>query len=110
MWVSTFLGKIERRRERERKWERKRRRVQKPENVVTNGLERKASYSPNQAMGHWNAAAPFQLAASDMTMLKVGNTYWERPPFLSRPNKLGRFTAEAGLGFRREDRQVIFRV
>ena len=32
---------------------------------------------PNQVRGHWNAAAPLQLVVSDMTMLKVGTTYWE---------------------------------
>ena len=32
---------------------------------------------PNQVRGHWNAAAPLQLVVSDMTILKVGTTYWE---------------------------------
>ena len=32
---------------------------------------------PNRVRGHWNAAAPLQLVVSDMTILKVGTTYWE---------------------------------
>ena len=31
----------------------------------------------NEVNGHWNAAKPLQIVVSDMTMFKVGNTYWE---------------------------------
>ena len=31
----------------------------------------------NEVKGRWNAARPLQLVVSDMTMFKVGNTYWE---------------------------------
>ena len=29
------------------------------------------------SIGRWNATRPLQLVVSDMTMFKVGNTYWE---------------------------------
>ena len=32
----------------------------------------------NEVKGRWNATRPLQLVVSDMTMFKVGNTYWER--------------------------------
>ena len=31
----------------------------------------------NEVKGRWNATQPLQLVVSDMTMFKVGNTYWE---------------------------------
>lgn len=31
----------------------------------------------NEVKGRWNAARPLQLVVSDMTIFKVGNTYWE---------------------------------
>ena len=31
----------------------------------------------NEVKGRWNATRPLQLVVSDMTMFKVGNTYWE---------------------------------
>ena len=31
----------------------------------------------NEVRGRWNATRPLQLVVSDMTMFKVGNTYWE---------------------------------
>lgn len=31
----------------------------------------------NKVKGRWNATQPLQLVVSDMTMFKVGNTYWE---------------------------------
>ena len=31
----------------------------------------------NEVRGRWNATQPLQLVVSDMTMFKVGNTYWE---------------------------------
>ena len=32
---------------------------------------------PNRVRGRWNANAPLQIVVSDMTVLKVGRTYWE---------------------------------
>ena len=32
---------------------------------------------PNRVKGRWNASAPLQIVVSDMTILKVGRTYWE---------------------------------
>ena len=51
--------------------------IQGPEKGVIDGLERKGIVFPNQVRGHWNAAAPLQLVVSDITILKVGTTYWE---------------------------------
>ena len=51
--------------------------IQGPEKGVIDGLERKGIVFPNRVRGHWNAAAPLQLVVSDMTILKVGTTYWE---------------------------------
>lgn len=31
----------------------------------------------NEVKGRWNATRPLQIVVSDMTMFKVGNTYWE---------------------------------
>ena len=31
----------------------------------------------NEVRGRWNATEPLQLVVSDMTIFKVGNTYWE---------------------------------
>ena len=31
----------------------------------------------NEVKGRWNATQPLQIVVSDMTMFKVGNTYWE---------------------------------
>lgn len=31
----------------------------------------------NEVRGCWNATQPLQIVVSDMTMFKVGNTYWE---------------------------------
>ncbi|GKI14061.1 transposase [Oscillospiraceae bacterium] len=32
---------------------------------------------PNEVKGHWNAKEPLEIVVSDMTMFKVGTTYWE---------------------------------
>ena len=31
----------------------------------------------NEVKGRWNATQPLQLVVSDMTVFKIGNTYWE---------------------------------
>ena len=51
--------------------------VQRPEKVVIKQPGEESILFPNQVRGHWNAAAPLQLAVSDTTTLKVGTTYWE---------------------------------
>lgn len=51
--------------------------AQKPENAAIGIPARNMSSLPTKLGGCWNATQPLQIVVSDMTMFKVGNTYWE---------------------------------